>query len=106
MQKGIMRKFIFLCSILSTSVSATGVDNCTLTEEIFVQSKIETSKDSKPYIPFKLEKSYQSICKIHHPQMMDGLSYLLYKETNSNLYFISLYNGLDGSYTMHGPFSE
>lgn len=101
-----MRKFIFLLSLTTVSVCASELENCTESDAKFVLNKLESSKDSKPYIPFELEQNYQSICKIHNPEMMDGLSYLLYKDINSNAYFISLYNGLDGSYKMHGPFSK
>jgi len=106
MQKGIMGKFILLLSIMVTSVSASELEICTEAEKSFVRNKLEISKNSKSYMPFELEQNYKGICKIHNPKMMDGLSYLLYKDTNSNAYFISLYNGLDGSYKMHGPFNK
>ncbi|NMP31347.1 hypothetical protein HII17_07215 [Thalassotalea sp. M1531] len=101
-----MRKFIFLLAIMALPFSASAIENCTESEEGLVRNKLDLSKNPTPYTPFKVAQHYQPICKIHTPEMMDGLSYLLYKDTNSNAYFVSIYNGLDGSYTMHGPFSK
>ncbi len=99
-----MRKFLVLLLLIVPFASASQISACDEGYTAFIYEKIEKSQDSISYVPFELGKEFEGICEIKHIEMMDGLAYLLYKNTETGSYFIGLYNGLDGSNQMHGPF--
>lgn len=45
-----------------------------------------------------------SQCLIKNELMMDGLSFMLYKENEGSEFFIRIYNDFDGTSTLYGPF--
>jgi hypothetical protein len=101
-----MRKLLILLLLIVPFANASQVDSCDEDNVALIRSKIEKSQSSIFYNPFELDKKFESICEIKIVEMMDGMSYRLYKNIESNSYFIGLYNGLDGSNQMHGPFVE
>ncbi|GLX76682.1 hypothetical protein tinsulaeT_00220 [Thalassotalea insulae] len=104
MQKEIMRHLLLLLFLVANYSVATDVVSCDSGNEKFIRSSIGQSKVSKPYSPSELAKEFELICEIKDPKMMDGLVFLLYKNSETGFYYIGLYNGLDGSNQMNGPF--
>ena len=101
-----MRKLLVLLLVITPFTGASQIDACDNAETAFIHSKIEKSQNSISYVPFQLDEKFESLCEIKNIEKMDGLAYVLYKNTETDSYFIGLYNGLDGSNQMHGPFVE
>ncbi|MEW6992572.1 hypothetical protein AADZ91_18060 [Colwelliaceae bacterium 6441] len=99
-----MHKFLLLFLLTTSYANAFEIDVCDETDASFIHSNIEKSEKFDPYIPFELDQKFKTICEIRDKEMMDGLAYILYKNLETDSYFIGLYNGLDGSNQMHGPF--
>ena len=49
---------------------------------------------------------HNEICEVRNEIIMDGLAFTLYKLENEKHTYISVYNGLDGSSKLYGPFNE
>lgn len=47
---------------------------------------------------------HNEICEVRNEIIMDGLAFTLYKLENEEQIYISVYNGLDGSSKLYGPF--
>ena len=45
-------------------------------------------------------------CELKDDVMMDGLSFTLYKGTNSKVLFVRVHNGFDGTSKLYGPFNK
>ena len=59
----------------------------------------------------EIEKNFPSgslkhseICEVRNELIMDGLAFTLYKPESDKKKYISVYNGLDGSSQLYGPF--
>ena len=60
----------------------------------------------------EIEKNFPSgslkhseICEVRNELIMDGLAFTLYKPESDKKKYISVYNGLDGSSQLYGPFN-
>jgi hypothetical protein len=47
---------------------------------------------------------HSEICEVRNELIMDGLAFTLYKPESDKKKYISVYNGLDGSSQLYGPF--
>ena len=98
-----MRYLLPLLCLVSHYSVAEGIELCDNTHAQYIRANIGKSEISKPYSPFDIDKEFEVICEVKDPKMMDGLAFVLYKNTDSGSFFIGLYNGLDGSNQLHGP---
>jgi hypothetical protein len=101
-------RYLLLILFLVTHYSvAEETEVCDNSNEHFILSSIKQSEVFKPYSPFEVTKEFEIICEAKNPIiMMDGLAFRLYKNTDNSSFFIGLYNGLDGSNQLHGPFDR
>ena len=100
----LMRKFLVVFFLIAPFTGASQIDACDEADSAFIHANIKKSQNAISYVPFELAEKFEGICDIKNIEMMDGLEYLLYKNTETGSYFIGLYNGLDGSNQLHGPF--
>ncbi|WP_149983419.1 hypothetical protein [Pseudoalteromonas rhizosphaerae] len=101
-----MRHILLILFLVTHYSVAEETEMCNNINEQFILSSIEQSEVSKPYSPFEIAKEFEVICEVKNPIMMDGLAFQLYKNTVNSSFFIGLYNGLDGSNQLHGPFDR
>lgn len=102
---GLVRALI--CSVIITATSATANNfDCSASVERFFKEKLTLLSNFKPRSEFHISKNFKKVCKLEYVEMMDGLSYVLYKDTRTKSYYIQMHNGFDGTYKLYGPFDE
>lgn len=100
-----MQTLIPLLFTLITSVPGLPSKPCDEGQQSIIQNRLTQSSSFKPYIPFELDKTkYQAICSLYNPDMLDGMAYVLFESTDPTKLYIGVYNGLNGSHMLHGPF--
>jgi len=101
--------FVFLIScIVCFQSNAIRVVSCEKEDADYIANKlasnalIEANKIEKSFPRGSLK--YSEICEVRNEIIMDGLAFTLYKLESNKHKFISVYNGLDGSSKLYGPF--
>ena len=106
-----IRAFVILAIIFSSvEANAVRVVSCNEVDSEYIASKlssgvlIEAHEIEKTFPRGSLK--YSEICEVRNEIIMDGLAFTLYKPNTNNERFISVYNGLDGSSKLYGPFKK
>ena len=106
-----IRAFVILAIIFSSvEANAVRVVSCNEVDSEYIASKlssgvlIEANEVEKTFPRGSLK--YSEICEVRNEIIMDGLAFTLYKPDGNNERFIAVYNGLDGSSTIYGPFKK
>ena len=90
---------IFSANIYAINFKSCSDDDANYIKHLFNSGELNDKNISD--VKFKIDPEY--ICVVKNELMMDGLSFTLYKNGENHNY-ISIYNGLDGSGKMYGPF--
>jgi len=101
-----MRISILIFVFFISSVNANQHEKCQVADETFIRNTLKLYHSDKYLSLFKLSENVKEICRIENPTMMDGLSYVLFRDTESESFFVRLHNGLDGSFKVYGPFER
>jgi hypothetical protein len=100
----LMRTLLLLTIIFSANICAMDINSCSDDDAKYIKQLFNSNKlnyKNISYVKFKIDP--EIICVVKNELMMDGLSFTLYK-AGYNQNYISIYNGLDGSDKMYGPF--
>ena len=98
-----------MLSLLSAgSLAAQSHDHCSETEERFVEELVNSNAFSEQNLMKEAIVSESlddfSACVVSTPFVTDGISYTLFKSRDSEINYIVVNNGLDGSDKTYGPF--
>ncbi|MEP2650689.1 MAG: hypothetical protein ABJH06_01725 [Paraglaciecola sp.] len=101
--------FVILIScFVCFKISAIRVVSCDKQDANYIATKhtsgafIQANEIEKVFPRGSLK--YNEICEVRNELIMDGLAFTLYKPEGNEHKFISVYNGLDGSSKLYGPF--
>ena len=103
--------FVFLTSfIICIEASAMRIVSCGKLDAEYITSMhssdalVHANEIDKAFPHGTLK--YYEVCEVRNEIIMDGLAFTLYKLESEKQRYISVYNGLDGSSKLYGPFKE
>lgn len=100
----LMKNLLLFTFILSANIYAVDFKSCSENDAKYIKQLFnsnELNNENISDVKFKIVPRF--ICVVRNELMMDGLLFTLYK-TGESQNFISIYNGLDGTDKMYGPF--
>jgi hypothetical protein len=100
----LMRILLLFTFIFSANICAADLKSCSENDANYIKVLFNSNELNNKNISdakFKIDPKF--ICVVKNELMMDGLSFTLYK-SGENQNYIFIYNGLDGSGKMYGPF--
>lgn len=101
--------FVILIScFVCFKVSAIRVVSCDKQDAEYITTKhssgaLKHTNEIEKVFP-RGSLKHDEICEVRNEIIMDGLAFTLYKLENEEQRYISVYNGLDGSFKLYGPF--
>ncbi len=106
-----MRKLTFFLLLALTSHSyALDIVKCSSEDEVFVGDIHAAKRLSNESLVAEADEGLAikelRQCELKDDVMMDGLSFTLYKGTNSKVLFVRVHNGFDGTSKLYGPFNK
>lgn len=105
------RAFIILfCLFCCLKVNAIQIVPCEKQDSEYIALKVSSgafiqANEIEEAFP-RGSLKHSGVCEVRTEIMMDGLAFTLYKPEGNNQLFISVYNGLDGSAKLYGPFKK
>ena len=98
--------FCFIC----IKASAIDIVSCDKYDEEYIyrmhlSGALIQRNEIDGHFPFNNYKHMES-CTVGNQIIMDGLGFTLYKPDGDKSRFIAVYNGLDGSSILYGPFKK
>lgn len=106
-----VQAFVILISLfLCFKTNAFSVASCEKQDSEYITAKHSSGEliqanETLTHFP-RGSLNQNEICKVSNELMMDGLAFTLYKPETQKERYIAVYNGLDGSYKLYGPFKE
>ena len=104
-----IRAFVILISLFFCfEANAIRIVSCEKKDSEYIALKLSlgaftpANEIEKTFLRGSLK--FSEICEVRNEIIMDGLGFTLYKPEGSKQIFISVYNGLDGSSKLYGPF--
>lgn len=106
-----MRKLIFFLLLALTSHAyALDIVICSSEEEVFVREIHAAKRLSNESLVAEADEGLAinklRQCELKDDVMMDGLSFTLYKGTNSKDLFVRVHNNFDDTSKLYGPFNK
>ena len=103
-----MRKLTFFLLLALTSHSyALDIVKCSSEDEVFVGDIHAAKRLSNESLVAEADEGLAikelRQCELKDDVMMDGLSFTLYKGTNSKVLFVRVHNGFDSTSKLYGP---
>jgi len=104
-----IQAFVISISLLfCVEASAVRVVTCDKPDSNYIATKfssgafVQANEIEKAFPRGSLK--YSETCEVRNELIMDGLAFTLYKPEGDKKKYISVYNGLDGSSQLYGPF--
>ncbi|TLU61989.1 hypothetical protein FE810_13100 [Thalassotalea litorea] len=102
---------IILALVLSPYIAMANASGaCSESNFDFVMTKLngnELADNGLTHEEFsKTDPKPSAVCEIKNDLMSDGLAFTVYKESADTQFYISVYNGVNGSVKYFGPFEH
>ena len=96
---------VMLCSF---DAHAVRVRNCSGLEIEYIKQQFQSGALSEENISYREFKrgslGITEMCELRNEFASDGLAFTLYKPKDESSNYILVYNGIDGSFKLYGPF--